>query len=110
MLFDEQSLERETTKIMKNCEGLINDAFKASGKSFMDVLLDMDAKTGAMIGGYVSLYKDAKDLVIMQAKAMDQMLKDFDELREMNNNLCIQNEKLQSILQDLNREVQKIGK
>lgn len=36
----------------------------------------------------MELYKGSKELVEMQAKAMDKMLGDFDELKEMNQN-CV---------------------
>lgn len=104
-----ESLEAKTTEVMNKCENFVDLAFKASGKSVMDVL-GFNAKTGAVIGGCMELYESSKELAEMQAKAMDKMLKDFDELKVMNENLREQNKMLRQMLQDLSRKVEKIGK
>ena len=103
------SLETKTTEAMNKCEKLLDLTFKASGSSVMD-MLEIDAETGAMIGGCMELYRDSKELKVMEAKAMDKVLEDLDELRVMNDNLRKQNETLQQMLQDLSRKVEKIGK
>lgn len=104
-----ESLEAKTTEVMNKCENFVDLAFKVSGSSVMD-MLGFDAETGAAIGGCMEIYKSSKELAEMQAKAMDKMLGDFDELKEMNENLRKQNEMLQHLLQDLSRKVEKIGK
>lgn len=104
-----ESLEVKTTEVMNKCENLVDLSFKASGSSVMDVL-GFNAKTGAAIGGCMEFYKSLKELAEMQAKAMDKMLGDFDELKEMNKNLCKQNEMLQHLLHNLSRKVENIGK
>ena len=98
-LFDE-SLEAKTEKIIKNCEGLIELSYKASGFSIMDTLSELDAEKGAMVGGFMTCYKDAKDLAVTQAKTMDKILKELDELKGMNRELRKQNEELQRMLRD----------
>lgn len=102
-----ESLEGKTEAILKDCEGIMDLAFKASGSSIMDVMSGLDTETGAILGGCVNLYKNTKDLAVMQAKAMDKMLSDFDELKEMNKDLREQNEKLQKMLQELSRKIEK---
>lgn len=103
-----EGLEAKTTEIANKCENFVDLAFKASGISVMD-MLGLNAETNAAIGGFIELYKGLKELVEMQAKAMDKMLGDFDELKGVNENLRKQNEMLQQMLQDLNRKVEKIG-
>ena len=109
-LFDcGESLEAKMAEVMNKCENLVDLSFKASGSSVMN-MLGFNAKNGAVIGGCMEFYKSLKELEEMQAKAMDKMLGDFDELKEMNKNLRKQNEMLQQMLQDLSRKVEKIGK
>lgn len=105
----EESLEEKTTEVMNKCEKFLDLAFKVTGKSVMDIL-EFDAVTGAMIGGSIELYKSSKELVKMQAKVMDKMIGDLDELKEMNKNLCKQNEMLQQMLHDINKSVEKVNK
>ncbi len=108
-LFDYgKGLESEANKLMNETEEVIELAFKASGKGIMDVL-DIDVQTGTMIGATMQLYKHSKEFVMMQARAMDRMLADLEELKEANENLRKQNEELQRLLQDLNRSVQKMN-
>lgn len=105
-LFDYgESLEKKTESVLQNCEDSINLAFKATGNSFMDAMCGLNAETGAMMGSCMNLYKDTKQLMIMLAKAMDKMLDNFDELKEMNEVLRKQNDMMQDTLQDLSRKI-----
>lgn len=85
------SLEMKTRKMMDECEGFMNTAFKLSGVSTMDALLGLNVETGAALGEAMNLYKQAKDLVIEQASAMDKMRNDLEELKRMNERLMRQN-------------------
>ena len=100
----EESLEEKTTEVMNKCEKLLDLMFKVTGKS------EFDAETGAMIGVSMELYKSSKELAKMQAKVMDKIIGDLDELKEMNKNLCKQNEMLQQMLHDINKSVEKVSK
>ena len=102
------SLESKMKEVLKKCEDIVELSFKASGGSVMDALSGLDAETGAMIGSAMTLYKNAKDLAVMQSSAMDKMLDDFEELKEMNQTLRKQNDDLQQLLRDLNQKVEKL--
>lgn len=87
---------------MKECENVMNTAYKASGVSIMDAMDGLDAKSGAMVGAAMTLYRKTKNLALNQAKAMDKLQNSFDELKEMNKKILAQNEQLQRMLQDMN--------
>lgn len=95
------SLEMKTRKMMNECEGLMNTAFKLLGVSTTDALLDLNVETGAALGEAMTLYKHGKDLAIEQASAMDKMSKDLEELKRMNERLQRQNRDLLEVAGDL---------
>lgn len=101
---NEESLEKQTEEILKECEKVINVSYKASGVSIMDVMDGLDAKNGAVLGAAMTLYKKSKNLALTQAKAMDKMQNSFDELKEMNKKLLAQNEQMQRMLLDMNSQ------
>lgn len=107
----EGTLEKQTEEILKECEKLMDVAYKASGVSIMDAMYSLDAESRAILGAEMSLYKKSKNLVLAEAKAMDKMqngfdeLKNsFDELKEMNKKLLAQNEQMQCMLRDMNSQ------
>ena len=113
----EGSLEKQTEEILKECEKLMDVAYKASGVSIMDAMNGLDAESGAILGAAMSLYKKLKNLVLAQAKAIDKMqngfdeLKNgFDELKEMNEKLLAQNEQMQRMLCDMNSQDEAVKK
>ena len=95
----EGTLEKQTEEILKECENLMDVAYKASGVSILDAMDGLDAESAAM-----SVYKKSKNLVLAQAKAMDKMQNGFDELKEMNKKLLAQNEQMQRMLRDMNSQ------
>lgn len=96
----EGTLEKQTEEILKECENLMDVAYKASGVSIMDAMDSLDATNGAILGSAMSIYKKSKNLVLAQAKAMDKMQNGFDELKEMNKKLLEQNEQMQRMLRE----------
>ena len=100
----EGTLEKQTEEILKECENLMDVAYKASGVSIMDAMDSLDATSGAILGAVMTLYKKSKNLVLAQAKAMDKMQNGFDELKEMNKKLLAQNEQMQRMLLDMNSQ------
>ena len=100
----EGTLEKQTEEILKECENLMDVAYKASGVSIMDAMDSLDATSGAILGAAMSIYKKSKNLVLAQAKAMDKMQNGFDELKEMNKKLLAQNEQMQRMLRDMNSQ------
>lgn len=101
------AMEEETEMILKSCENLIDQAFKASGLSFMDAIGDLDATTGAVFGGAMKLYRETKDLVLIQAKMMDKITYDLEKMKETNEELREQNKELLRLMQDLSRKIDK---
>lgn len=99
-----ESLEKQTEELLKECEKVMDVAYKASGVSIMDVMDSLDAKNGAVLGAAMTLYKKSKNLALTQAKAMDKMQNSFDELKEMNKKLLAQNEQMQRMLLDMNSQ------
>ena len=99
-----ESLEMQAEEVLKECEKVIDVAYKASGESIMDAMGSLDAGTGAILGAAMTLYKKSKNLVLAQAKAMDKMQNGFDELKEMNEKLLAQNEQMQCMLRDMNSQ------
>ena len=106
----EESLEKQTEEILKECEKLMDVAYKASGVSIMDTMDSLDATSGAILGAAMSIYKKSKNLVLAQAKAMDKMQNGFDELKEMNKKLLAQNEQMQRMLRDMNSQDEAVKK
>ena len=100
----EGTLEKQTEEILKECEKVMDVAYKASGVSIMDAMDSLDAESGAILGAVMTLYKKSKNLVLTQAKAMDKMQNGFDELKEMNKKLLAQNEQMQRMLLDMNSQ------
>ena len=100
----EESLEMQAEEVLKECEKVIDVAYKTSGESIMDAMGGLDAETGAILGAAMTLYKKSKKLVLAQAKAMDKMQNGFDELKEMNKKLLAQNEQMQRMLRDMNSQ------
>ena len=100
----EESLEKQTEELLKECENLMDVAYKASGVSIMDAMDSLDAESGAILGAAMSIYKKSKNLALAQAKAMDKMQNGFDELKEMNKKLLEQNEQMRRILHDMNSQ------
>ena len=97
----EESLEKQTEELLKECEKVMDIAYKASGVSIMDAMDGLDAESGAILGAVMTLYKKSKNLVLAQAKAMDKIQNGFDELKEMNKKLLEQNEQMQRMLRDM---------
>lgn len=97
----EESLEKQTEELLKECEKVMDVAYKASGVSIMDAMDGLDAESGAILGAAMTLYKKSKNLALTQAKAMDKMQNGFDELKEMNKKLLEQNEQMQRLLLDM---------
>ena len=97
----EETFEKQTEEILKECEKLIDVAYKASGVSIMDAMDSLDAESGAILGAAMSVYKKSKNLVLAEAKAMDKMQNGFDELKEMNKKLLAQNEQMRCMLRDM---------
>lgn len=110
MLYGQKKLEGLTNELLKKSEDAINTAMKASGQSFMDTIGTMDATTGALIGGCMEIYKTSKDLAILQARTIDNIATGMDELKKINDDLRKQNDDLQSLLQGIDRKIDKIGK
>ena len=106
----EGTLEKQTEEILKECENLMDVAYRASGVSIMDAMDSLDATTGAILGAAMSIYKKSKNLVLAQAKAMDKMQNGFDELKEMNKKLLAQNEQMQRMLRDMNSQDEAVKK
>ena len=100
----EESLEKQTEEILKECEKLMGVAYKASGVSIMDAMDSLDAESGAILGAVVTLYKKSKNLVLAQAKAMDKMQNSFEKKKKMNEELLVQNEQMQRMLRDMNNQ------
>ena len=100
----EGTLEKQTEEILKECEKVMDAAYKASGVSIMDAMDSLDTESGAILGAVMTLYKKSKNLVLAQAKAMDKMQNGFDELKEMNKKLLAQNEQMQRMLLDMNSQ------
>ena len=100
----EESLEKQTEEVLKECEKLMDVAYKASGVSIMDAMDSLDAESGAILGAAMSIYKKSKNLALAQAKAMDKMQNGFDELKEMNKKLLAQNEQMQRMLRNMNSQ------
>lgn len=98
------SLETQTEEVLKECENVMNVAYKASGASVMDIMDGLDAESGAMVGAAMTLYRKTKDLALNQAKAIDKLQNSFDELKEMNKKMLEQNEQLQRMLRDMNSQ------
>ena len=98
----EESLEKQTEELLKECEKVMDVAYKASGVSIMDAMDSLDAESGAILGAVMTLYKKSKNLVLAQAKTMDKMQNGFDELKEMNKKLLEQNEQMRRMLRDMN--------
>nr|DAF83617.1 MAG TPA: hypothetical protein [Caudoviricetes sp.] len=95
------SLENQTEEVLKECEKVMDVAYKASGLSIMDAMNGLDAESGAMLGAVMALYGKTKNLALTQAKAMDKMQNSFDELKEMNKKLLKQNEQMQHTLRNM---------
>ena len=106
----EGTLEKQTEEILKECEKLMDVAYKASGVSIMDAMDGLDAESGAILGGVMSVYKKSKNLVLAQSKVMDKMQNGFDELKEMNKKLLAQNEQMQCMLRDMNSQDEAVKK
>ncbi|WP_287643435.1 hypothetical protein [Bacteroides sp.] len=104
---EEESLEKQAEEFLKECEKVMNVAYKASGVGIMDVMDGLDAESGAMLGSAMTLYRKSKNLVLTQAKATDKMQNSFDELKKMNEKLLAQNEELQRMLRELSRKIEK---
>lgn len=100
-------MKSKTEEILENFEELVELSFKASGSSIMDTLSGLDANTGAMIGGAMTLYKNSRELMVMYGQTMDQMLKTLEEFKRMNQEIYEQNKELRRMLQDINRKVAK---
>lgn len=100
----EESLEKQTEEILKECEKVMDVAYKASGVSIMDAMDSLDAESGAILGAVMTLYKKSKNLALNQAKAIDKLQNGFDELKEMNKKLLEKNEQLQRMLRDMNSQ------
>ena len=96
----EESLEKQTEELLKECEKVMDVAYKNSGVSILDAMDGLDAESGAILGAVMTLYKKSKNLALMQAKAMDKMQNGFDELKEMNKKLLAQNEQMQRMLRE----------
>ena len=56
----EESLEKQTEEILKECEKLMDVAYKASGVSILDAMDGLDAESGAILGAVMTLYKKSK--------------------------------------------------
>ena len=56
----EGTLEKQTEEILKECEKLMDVAYKASGVSIMDAMDSLDATSGAILGAAMSIYKKSK--------------------------------------------------
>ena len=106
----EESLEKQTEELLKECEKVMDVAYKASGVSIMDTMDSLDAESGAILGAVMTLYKKSKNLVLAQAKAMDKMQNGFDELKEMNKKLLAQNEQMQRMVRDMNSQDEAVKK
>lgn len=100
----EGSLEKQTEEILKECEKVMDVAYKTSGVSIMDAMDSLDTESGAILDAAMTLYKKSKNLVLTQAKVMDKMQNSFDELKEMNEKMLAQNEQLQCILLNMNSQ------
>ena len=100
----EETLEKQTEEVLKECEKVMDVAYKASGVSIMDAIDSLDAESGAILGAVMTFYKKSKNLVLAQAKAMDKMQNGFDELKKMNEELLAQNEQMQRMLRDMNSQ------
>lgn len=98
------SLENQTEEVLKECEKVMDVAYKASGLSIMDAMNGLDAESGAMVGAVMTLYRKSKDLALNQAKAMDKLQNSFDELKDMNKKLLAQNEQMQRMLLGMSRQ------
>ena len=100
----EGSLEKQTEEILKECEKVMDAAYKVSGVSIMDAMEGLDAESGAILGAAMTLWRKSKTLALTQAKAMDKMQNSFDELKEMNKKLLEQNEQMRRLLLDMNSQ------
>ena len=56
----EESLEKQTEEILKECEKFMDVAYKASGVSIMDAMDSLDAESGAILGAAMSLQEIKK--------------------------------------------------
>ena len=101
------NLEEKTAEVLRGTEKLVEVAYKASGRSVMDLFGNLDAETGACVGAAMTVYNGAKDLAVMQAKAMDLIITNFEELEKMNRELCEQNERLLKLQEEILKEVKK---
>lgn len=105
-------MELRTIAVFMKTEEVLNHILTASGVSQMDIIKQLDAETGAVIGECIDLCSDIKDIAVIQAKYLDKTLKELDVLKRMNSELCKQNEELRGILrgisENLNQNNRKI--
>lgn len=108
MLFsNERKLEVMAENLMDNGEALLDSAVRASEVSIMDFFGGINKETGALIGDAMSLYKDSKEFALTQARIMDKMIGDLEELKKMNEDLREQNEEMQCLLREISRKINK---
>lgn len=94
------NLKEKTEELMAKGEEFINAAFKVTGTSPLKMMLDMDEETAVMIAHAMSFYKDVRELTILQAAVLDDLMDGMNDLKLMNDRLLRQNESLQALLQE----------
>lgn len=104
----ELSLEKDVKGLLKSIKTTCDTAFKASGASISEILMDMDAETGAVVGGCLEIMNKSGLLAIKQARIMDEIRTEVKELRDQNKELKRQNDEMQRDLQRLIKLVEKL--
>ena len=104
MLTNGCSLKERTEKLTKGIEELAELAMKSSGYSMMTMLRDLDEDSGAVIGKTMELYNESLEFVVQYAEAMDNMMTNQLELKELVKELRNQNEQLREEIINLKKE------
>lgn len=76
-----QKRGRKTRAVLMKSEDCMDLSFKASGMNITELMENLDAGTGAMIGSCMELYKESKELAIAYAKVMDKLLEEISNER-----------------------------
>lgn len=95
--------KKKTVGVLNDVEELINATFRASGASALDLFGDLDAETGAIVGGLMTVYKSTKDLAVTQARVLDQMDCQLKKLRS-------ENEEMREIMKGMVKVVENTTK
>lgn len=118
MLFvnnENNSMEKRSREFVENVNKFMNDAMKASGFGMGNIIRNMDAKTGAIIGSMMEMYNESCDFLVAYGCTIDNMNNRLQDLKTMNDaildqnrKLRDQNENLQEMLKNVQYELHKL--